>query len=249
MNDQQIVPQDFAEEYLMHHVSAGPTRPYHVYVKLNGSPVRMEIDTGVSVSVVGEGIFKAIQRGEQPLELQKTSIRLRTYTGGEIPVRGSVRVPVEHNGQNQTLPLIVTEGEGPSLIGRDWLATLRLDWQVILTVEQNLSLKQVLDKHSSVFKEGLSKLRDVEAKIYIAQNERPRFRKPYQVSFALRQKVEEELERLQALGVIQPVQFSDWAAPIVPIMKSDGRVRICGDYKITVNQAAKLEKYIPSTPH
>ena len=158
-------------------------------------------------------------------------------------MRGSVRVLVEHNGQNQTLPLIVTEGEGPSLIGRDWLATLHLDWQVILTVEQNLSLKQVLDKHSSVFKEGLGKLRDVEAKIYIAQNECPRFRKPYQVSFALRQKVEEELECLQALGVIQPVQFSDWAAPIVPIMKSDGRVRICGDYKVTVNQAAKLEKY------
>jgi hypothetical protein len=137
-------------------------------------------------------------------------------------------VPVEHNGQNQTLPLIVTEGDGPSLIGRDWLSTLRLDWQMILAVEQNLSLKQVLDKHSSVFK-------DVEANIYIAQNERPRFHKPYQVSFTLRQKVKEELERLQALDVIQPVQFSDWAAPI--------GVRICGDYKVTVNQAAKLEKY------
>ena len=39
------------------------------------------------------------------------------------------------------------------------------------------------------------------------------------------------------------MQFLDWAAPIVPVMKSDGRGRICGDYKVTVNQAAKLEKY------
>ena len=241
LEDQQIAPQ--ADEYLFHHVSTGPTKPYQAYVKLNGCPVGMEIDTGASVSVVGEGIFKAIQQGEQPLELQKSSIRLRTYTGGEIPVRGSVLVEVEHNGQNQTLPLIVTEGDGPSLIGRNWLSTLRLDWQVILAVEQNLSLKQVLDKHCDIFKEGLGKLRDVEAKIYVEQNERPRFRKPYQVSFALRQKVEEELVRLQALDVIQPVQFSDWAAPIVPVMKKDGRVRICGDYKVTVKQAAKLEKY------
>ena len=54
----------------------------------------MEINTGAPVSVVGEGIFKVIQRGDQPLELRKSSIRLRTYTGGEIPVRGSVRVPL-----------------------------------------------------------------------------------------------------------------------------------------------------------
>ena len=29
----------------------------------------------------------------------------------------------------------------------------------------------------------------------------------------------------------------------MPVRKSDGGVQICGDYKITVNRAAKLEKY------
>lgn len=52
-----------------------------------------------------------------------------------------------------------------------------------------------------------------------------------------------ELECLQALRVIRPVWFSDWATPIVPVMKGWGRLRICGDYKVTMNQAAKLEKY------
>ena len=203
----------------------------------------MEIDTGASVSVISEETFQAIQRGDQPLQLQKTSVQLRTYTGEAIPVSGSVRVPVEHSGQSLTLPLIVTEGRGPSLLGRNWLSVLRLDWQTIFIVKQNLSLQQVLDRHSGVFKEGLGEMKDVKAKIYIAKDERPRFHKPYSVPFALRHKVEEELERLLALGVIQPVQFSDWAVPIVPVMKPDGRIRICGDYKVTVNLAAKLEKY------
>ena len=33
------------------------------------------------------------------------------------------------------------------------------------------------------------------------------------------------------------------AAPIVPVLKKDGTVQICGDYKLTVNQAAKVDSY------
>ena len=40
-----------------------------------------------------------------------------------------------------------------------------------------------------------------------------------------------------------PVQYSDWAAPVVPVMKADKSVRLCDDYKLTVNQVAKLDRY------
>ena len=43
--------------------------------------------------------------------------------------------------------------------------------------------------------------------------------------------------------MIEPVQFSHWAAPIVPITKQDGTVRICGDYKTTLNRALRSEVY------
>ena len=44
------------------------------------------------------------------------------------------------------------------------------------------------------------------------------------------------------------IQFSDWAAPIVPVMKGDGCVRVCGHCKVTINGAAKLDRYrIPRT--
>ena len=43
--------------------------------------------------------------------------------------------------------------------------------------------------------------------------------------------------------VIEPVQYSDWAAPIVPVLKRDGSVRICGDYKVTVNRALTTDTY------
>ena len=54
--------------------------------------------------------------------------------------------------------------------------------------------------------------------------------------YALRTKVEQELDRLEKSGIIEPVQFSEWAAPIVPVVKRDGAIRVCGDYKLTANQ-------------
>ena len=56
-------------------------------------------------------------------------------------------------------------------------------------------------------------------------------------------KIKKELKRLQEEGTIESVQFSEWAAPIVPIMKPDNSFRICGDYKTTVNQVSQLDNY------
>ena len=58
-----------------------------------------------------------------------------------------------------------------------------------------------------------------------------------------RDRVKKELDRLLQAGIIEPVQTAEWAAPIVPVVKSDGSIRICGDYKVTVNKAAEVESY------
>ena len=55
--------------------------------------------------------------------------------------------------------------------------------------------------------------------------------------------VDKELDRLLAEDIIEPVQYSNWAAQVVPVMKADKTVRLCGDYKLTVNQVAKLDRY------
>ena len=51
------------------------------------------------------------------------------------------------------------------------------------------------------------------------------------------------MDRLVKEGTVETVEFSEWATPIVPIVKKDGTISICGDYKQTINQAAKLDNY------
>ena len=72
----------------------------------------------------------------------------------------------------------------------------------------------------------------------------PRFCKARPIPYAFKAKVEEELERLVGEGTLEPVQFADWAAPIVPVLKSGkARVRICGDFRQTVNPVSKMDRY------
>ena len=104
-------------------------------------------------------------------------------------------------------------------------------------------LEEILEKHKALFRSELGQAKTIEAKLHIASEAKPRFCKVQQVPHALREKVDDELSRLELSGIIEPVQFSEWAAPIVPVLKPDGSVRICGDYKLTVNQAAKLDPY------
>ena len=103
-------------------------------------------------------------------------------------------------------------------------------------------LEDLLKKHLVVFKEELGCLKGVKAQLLV-DDTNPKFHKPRVVPFGFEEKVEAELDWLQSLGIISPVQFSRWAAPIVSVVKQDRSVRICGDFKVTFNQVSQVESY------
>ena len=125
----------------------------------------MEVDTGASVSITSQETFKAIQNGESTLQLEESSVKLQTYTGEPIPICGSTQVQVVHNEQVLSLLLVVTQGKGPTLLGRNCLEALLLEWRTIFTIGDSRTLQSVLEQHSVVFKDELGKLQGVEAKI------------------------------------------------------------------------------------
>ncbi|XP_061385257.1 uncharacterized protein K02A2.6-like [Danaus plexippus] len=63
------------------------------------------------------------------------------------------------------------------------------------------------------------------------------------LAYALREPVERALQQHVRDGILTPVERSDWATPIVPIVKKDGSIRICADYKITLNKVLEIDRY------
>ncbi|XP_021378372.1 uncharacterized protein K02A2.6-like [Mizuhopecten yessoensis] len=236
--------------YPMFRVSSSNKEPYTVTLSVNGIPLQMEIDTGASKTVVGEPAFERLTKCDK-VTLKPSNTKLKTYTGEMVPVLGRFEVPVNYGKFDGVLQAEVVKGDNPCLLGRDWLQHIQLDWNEIFSISHdsdNSIIDEIVSKHPSVFEPGLSKVRGTKAKIYVDPQEKPLYFKARPTPYALRDKIEHELDRLVAEGTISPVEFSEWATPIVPIVKSDKSIRICGDYKVTVNKVSKLDNYpIPKT--
>ena len=189
-------------------------------------------------SVISDKTYQSLRSGRKP-HLKPSSARLRTYTGEQIVVKGSICVHALYQTQQAVLDLLVVAGKGPSLLGRDWLEHLKLDWHSI----KYTTTASLQDKHPSVFGEDLGHIKEALATIHVDPVHTPRFYRACPVPNSLPSKVEQEISRLEEQGVMDPVQFSECAAPVVPVIKKDGTVRLCGDYKLTVNTVAKPDTY------
>ena len=75
------------------------------------------------------------------------------------------------------------------------------------------------------------------------ENAVPKFCKARTVPFALKEAIEKKLNRLEQNGIIKKITYSPWAAPIVPVPKGDGHIRLCGDYKVTINPMLEIDQY------
>ena len=105
-------------------------------------------------------------------------------------------------------------------------------------------LCSLLDKYQDVFNENqIGKMEEITAKIYMKDDAKPKFVKARPVPYSLQNKVNDELARLESEGIITRVSHSEWVSPIVPVVKSDNTVRICGDFKTTVNPQINVEQY------
>lgn len=202
--------------------------------------VAFEVDTGSPVSIIGKTLY---QRSFSAFKLESPGIGLRSFSNAPLKILGTFWVNVEFKGNKNKLKLFVVNLDKNPIVGRDWISALKPDLNSLfvngigmkLDEDYETELGKLREKYANVFGNDLGKITGFQARIHIKPNTKPVFIKHRSVPLALREAVNKELDTLVESGVLEKVQHSQWATPIVPVRKADGRVRVCGDYKLTVN--------------
>jgi hypothetical protein len=221
--------------------------PYMVRVQIANKNVTMELDTGASRTTISEKVYKNLF---SEIPLQNSNMVLRSYTREIIPLLGVISVPVVYGERSLQLSLIIVKGDCPALLGRDWLRHIRLDWKNIFAdyrcssqsvnkvctsrstnVEHPKELENLLGQFQRVFKPDNVGIKGLKASIQLKPGVKPSYQKARPVPYAITEAVEKEYGRLVKAGILHNVEHSEWGIPVVNVVKENGNIRVCGDYK------------------
>ena len=155
---------------------------------------------------------------------------------------------VEYNGQHHNGEALVVKTDGPPLFGRDWLQHIQIDWSHVHRLASSTAstqhlLDELLERHSAMLGKDRGRFRHCKGQLHLVDGAKPRFFKARPLPCTLRDKVATELDRLENDGILTKVDWSEWATPVVSFAKKDGSVRLCGDFKVSLNNQLKVDQY------
>ena len=168
-----------------------------------------------------------------------------------IEMAGYCGVRVDYNGRTHMLPLLVAKGEGPNLLGRNWFKNLGFAVVAVEGVNKVMDVsnfEQFVRTFPAVSSTTIGCYNGEPVSIHVDSTKPPKYHRARPVKLPLTTKMEEGIQANVDRGIWVPITNSNWASGLVPVTKRNGEMRLCGDYKATVNPAIGEDSYkSPST--
>uniref|UniRef100_A0A2H6MZN8 Peptidase A2 domain-containing protein n=1 Tax=Micrurus carvalhoi TaxID=3147026 RepID=A0A2H6MZN8_9SAUR len=167
----------------------------------------MEVDTGSALSILSWKTLKDTVPGVRKKQLQPCQMTLKT-----IPVLRTGKFHIDFKQFQGQLPLVIINGDLPSLLGLDWFHALGLQITGINSIVNN-NLPQLLEEFADIFEDTLGCYKGTPISLNLDPKIAPIRLKPRRVPLALKTKVDTQLDKLIAQGVLEPIDFAKWETP------------------------------------
>lgn len=235
-----VSDEDSESDFFNIEVITKGNKPYFINVLVENCELECEIDTGSRISAISDVLYKKMF---SHLAIQQDDLLLRCYSGLRIESMGFIMVNVKLNDVTaQNLKLYVIKNGSRPLLGREWMRALKVNQINFHNIASNESIvSRLCNEFPEVFTDKLGTCKQT-IRLQLT-DDLPVYVRARAVPISLKTRIEQELARLERDGTIYRIDSSEYGTPIVPVIKENGDVRICGDYKITVNPKLKRDYY------
>ncbi|XP_039453069.1 uncharacterized protein K02A2.6-like [Culex pipiens pallens] len=217
-----------------------------VPVELNGTAVKLQHDSASDITIISQETWTSIgQPAARPTDESAV-----TASGSSLNLLAEFQTEITIGSVTKRGRIFISDSAELNVLGIETMDLFDL-WSIpinnlVNAVHQRPDqvIEQLKQQFPEVFRSTLGRCTKAQVKLYLKPDARPTYCPKRPVAYAALPKVDAELQRLQDNGIISPVQFSDWAAPIVVVRKADNvSVRICGDYSTGLNNALESDRH------
>lgn len=237
---------DFVDEiysnFLINNVENDFDKPIEIELIIYDRKIKFLVDTGAQISAIP---FKLYKDYFQRFRLLNNNVnKAKSYGGHVLEIKGTLKVPINFNNVKNIVEFFVIENGQRPIIGRSFLREFNLKQiEINNIVCEKEKLNNLIDNYNDIFSNKLGLLKNVKVSLEVVENVKPIFIKARKIPYSFVESVEEELIKLEHEGVIEKVESAEWGSPLVPVLKENGKIRICTDYKVTINKFLKDTNY------
>lgn len=227
----------------------------YLNITVNNMQYEALLDTGATVSVLGKGS----QELWTNLKGDPIKETVRTANGQSMTCAKRLRLKVRHNNDMKPIKfLVIPEIAECVILGINFYHAFKMHLMfdvaevaeichtpkinhIPLTMEQSKQLQQAISKFLFSTESFVGCQTKIQHDIDTGDC-KPICQRPYQYSPEIEEKMKSEIERWLNLGYIEPAN-TDWRHPIVPVIKKNGKIRLCLDAR-KLNAVTKRDSYI-----
>ena len=214
-----------------------------VSIRVGGAELcKVLIDSGATCNLIDRATWNELKEKHIKCHSERTTKKIYSYASkSALQTVGKFTAFVEIPGRKVEAEFIVIEKKGQSILGKKTATELGLLRVGMPEQVNHVSVDEIVGKYPQLF-QGVGKLKDFEVKLHINPEVQPVAQKVRKIPYAVRDKVEVEINSLLVQGIIQPAQGpTPWVSPVVVVPKESG-VRLCVDMR-QANEAIIRERH------